>query len=189
MWKAFYVWSDFGPVNEKDSSNSEETNEKWHHQSSLGLLLCVVSFWLLCVCVCVCVCTQCWSSLWTRDNPFWRRLVHLLNIIYLYSCSKADCVCLGWSSLWTDLWLVPALMFLNEMFSRSVLQNGVGGSSPVTTMLHVKARGMCASMCSSWLLVGKLPLSCKLWEADLYPVTHSPNEDAGGVYLITLSFC
>lgn len=28
--------------------------------------------------------------------------------------------------------------------------------------------------------------SCKPWEADLYPVTCSPNEEAGGVYLITL---
>lgn len=27
---------------------------------------------------------------------------------------------------------------------------------------------------------------CKPQEADLQPVTHSPNEEAGGVYLITL---
>lgn len=39
-------------------------------------------------------------------------------------------LCVGWSSLWTDLWLLPALVFLNEMFSWSVLENGVGGVKP-----------------------------------------------------------
>jgi len=79
----------------------------------------------VCVCVCVCVCAC--FFLWARQNPFWRRLVGLLSVIHLHLHSKAHCVRLGWSSPSTDLRLLPALVSLNEMFSRSILQNGVRG--------------------------------------------------------------
>ena len=131
---------------------------------------------------CVCECTQSLSSLWARENPFWRWLLDLLNVIHLYYRSKTGCVCSGWSRLWTDLWLLPALVFLNEMFSRSVLQNGVGGSSPVMTMPHVKALGVFVWVCVSKMVGywwGKLPVvaclgsvvckeSCKPQEVNLY---------------------
>ena len=113
--------------------------------TSAVIVVHITAKWGCLLCVCVCVCTLRLSSLWARQNPFWRRLVDLLNIIHLCSYSKTDCVCggLGWSSLWTDLWLLRALVFLNEMFSQSVSQHGVRGSSPAMTMLDVKALGVC----------------------------------------------
>lgn len=90
-------------------------------------------------------------------------------------------MCLGWSSLWTDLWFLLALVF--------VLENGGSGGQPCDESTSCKSLEDVYDYVFKLVTSGEATfcwLSCKLQEADSYPVTHSPNEEAVGIYSITL---